>query len=270
MIHLFSKSAEQPFVEFNCAAVPESLLESELFGHEKGAFTHAVAQKKGLLEAANQGTLFLDEIGDLPLNLQAKLLTVLETRKFRRLGSTQEIETRFRLITATHRDLSTMIREGTFREDLYYRIQVVSLSLPSLRDTGRDVLAIASHFLNVYNYEFGKHVCGFEEAAEQRLLAYRWPGNVRELRNVIERAMIFSDHAMLSAEEIQPGPNITTGRLSTDTLILPEEGLAFESIEKDILQQALDRTGGNQSKAARLLEMSRDTFRYRLEKHGLL
>lgn len=269
MIHLATDNANRPFVEFNCAAVPESLLESELFGHEKGAFTHALSQKKGLLEEANGGTLFLDEIGDIRLDLQAKLLTVLDSRKFRRLGSTKEIRTRFRLIAATHRDLQSMVNDGSFREDLYYRIQVITLNCPPLRNLGEDIVLIAKHFIQAYAREFGKAVIGLSQDAERKLKNYAWPGNVREIRNVIERAMIFTENTILNASDIllQSGQEMEQANTMTS---LPDEGLSFEELEKNLLKQALDRAKGNQSRAARLLQMSRDTFRYRLEKHKLL
>ncbi|HDQ45201.1 MAG TPA: sigma-54-dependent Fis family transcriptional regulator [bacterium] len=269
MIHLSTDLRDRPFVEFNCAAVPESLLESELFGHEKGAFTHAVSQKKGLLEEADDGTLFLDEIGDIRLNLQAKLLTVLDSRKFRRLGSIREINTRFRLIAATHRDLRSMVKEGSFREDLYYRIQVITLDCPPLRNLEDDVIRIARHFIQVYAREFGKPVAGLTPEAENKLKGYRWPGNVRELRNVIERAMIFTENPSLDSRDIQlqsTGEDAPVQTVET----LPDGGLSFEELERRLLKQALERARGNQSRAARLLKMSRDTFRYRLEKHKLL
>ncbi|MBN1781928.1 sigma 54-interacting transcriptional regulator [bacterium] len=268
LIHLASENGDGPFLEFNCAAVPESLLESELFGHEKGAFTHAVAQRKGLLEEARGGTLFLDEIGDIPLNLQAKLLTMLESRKFRRLGSTREIKAQFRLIAATHRDLQSMIREGTFRQDLYYRIQVVTLHCPPLRELGDDIMEIASHFIHTFNLDFKKQVRGMNSEVKHMLRTHSWPGNVRELRNVIERAMIFTEN-----KELLPGDIQLTGqgtRTVSPAFSLPEDGLSFEQLEKQLLEQALERCRGNQSQAARLLKMSRDTFRYRLEKHHML
>jgi transcriptional regulator with PAS, ATPase and Fis domain len=269
MIHHATDETDRPFIEFNCAAVPESLLESELFGHEKGAFTHALTQKKGLLEEANGGTLFLDEIGDIHLNLQAKLLTVLDSRKFRRLGSTKEMAAQFRLIAATHRDLKTMVQEGSFREDLYYRIQVINLNCPPLRDLREDIILIADHFIEVYAREFGKSVTGLTSAAKRKLQDYTWPGNVRELRNVIERAMIFTENPALDSADIQlQGSDPYTPEKIGPALI--NEGLSFEELEKLLLKQALDRANGNQSRAARLLQMSRDMFRYRLQKYELI
>ncbi len=269
MIHLAADGSEKPFVEFNCAAVPDSLLESELFGHEKGAFTNAMAQRKGLLEDANGGTLFLDEIGDIPLQLQAKLLSVLESKKYRRLGSNKEVDVRFRLIVATHRDLQSMVKEGTFREDLFYRINVATVFCPPLRDMDDDIVQIARHFIDIYGKEFGKTIQGLSPAAEVMLKEYNWPGNVRELRNVIERAMIFAENQNLDTEDMQL-PLHSDKRRSMDVLSLPNEGLSFEKLEKQLLKQAMEHARGNQSQAARLLHMSRDTFCYRLEKHGII
>ncbi|MFC1569867.1 sigma-54 interaction domain-containing protein [bacterium] len=269
MVHDYTNKSVRPFIEFNCAAVPETLLESELFGHEKGAFTHAAVLKQGLLEEANGGTLFLDEVGDIPLNLQAKLLTVLETRKFRRLGSTKETAVKFRLIAATNRDLETMVKDKTFREDLYYRIHVVTLNCPPLRELKNDIPEIARHFIQVYNRELGKTIQNLTSDAEYKLINYNWPGNVRELRNVIERAMIFCDGKSLNSDDIQLH-KMQSQETMDDTFSLPEEGLSFEELEKQLLQQALDRSNGNQSQAARLLKMSRDRFRYRLDKYDML
>jgi len=269
MIHYQTDKEDRPFIEFNCAAVPETLLESELFGYEKGAFTHAAMFKRGLLEEADGGTLFLDEIGDIPLKLQSKLLTVLETRKFRRLGSTRETTSKFRLIAATNRDLKMMVQEKNFREDLYYRIQVITLNCPPLRDLKNDLISIAQHFIKNYNLEFGKTVRDLTPEAVQKLKQYTWPGNVRELRNVIERAMIFSEGLHLDANDIQLHQMQSSLTVSSD-FSLPEKGLSFEALEKELLRQALERSNGNQSQAARLLKMSRDTFRYRLEKYNML
>ncbi len=268
MIHLASEAADRPFVEFNCAAVPETLLESELFGHEKGAFTHALVQKKGLLEEADGGSLFLDEIGDIHSNLQAKLLTVLDTRRYRRLGSTKEMSAKFRLIAATNRDLQTMVSEGRFREDLFYRIQVITVECPPLREMKEDIVRIAEHFIEVYSKEFGKSIAGLSEESRQLLMEYHWPGNVRELRNVIERAMIFAEGSSLRPSDLElHRPAVKPVKPLPANL---EDGLSFTDLEKRLLREALDKANGNQSKAARSLQMSRDAFRYRLEKYNLL
>ncbi len=267
VIHYSSRESKTPFVEINCAAIPETLLESELFGYEKGAFTGAVGSRKGLLEEADDGTLFLDEIGELPLKLQAKLLSFLETRKFRRLGSNTEINVKVRLIAATNRNLDEMISKGEFREDLLYRLKVVTINLPGLRELDRDVILIANHFLQIFNIEFKKHVSGFSKEAEQKLLNYQWPGNVRELSNVIERAMIFIETDKIEASDIalhHKEDDNGDGRWT-----VPVDGISLENVEKQLILSALERAGGNKSQAARLLGLSRDTFRYRLEKFNL-
>jgi transcriptional regulator with PAS, ATPase and Fis domain len=268
VIHQLSFPAGAPFVEINCAAIPEPLLEAELFGHEKGAFTHAVKSKAGLIEEAEGGTLFLDEIGDLPLNLQAKLLHVLETRKFRRLGSTQERRAQIRWIAATNRELKTAVAEKQFRDDLYYRLNVVTLTLPPLRELGDDVLALAENFIAIYNLDFKKKVAGLQAEAKKLLLTYHWPGNVRELRNVIERAMIFCDEPLLRPQDLSlPLPD--TVKHAPADFQLPPSGIQLEELEKSLLAQALQQTQGNKTRAAALLGLTRDTLRYRLEKFGI-
>ena len=267
VIHYLSFEPGAPFVEVNCAAIPENLLEAELFGYEKGAFTNAIKSKKGLIEDANGGTLFLDEIGEMPLGLQAKLLNFLETRRFRRLGSNQEQSVQIRCITATNKDLKQQVEEGKFREDLYYRINVVNLALPPLRELGDDVLAFAQNFIGIYNLDFKKKITGLTAEARRLLLAYPWPGNVRELRNVIERAMIFCESPEVGAPDLSlPGMAAAT---PADPFQLPAEGLVLEDLEKSMLLQALQRAQGNKTRAATLLGLSRDTFRYRLEKFGI-
>jgi len=272
VIHRSSQGDGHPFVEINCAAIPETLLESELFGYEKGAFTNATNTKRGLLEEADNGTLFLDEIGELPLKLQAKLLSFLETKRFRRLGSTAELSVKLRLITASNRSLPNMVTEGNFREDLFYRLNVVKIELPNLRGLGQDILIIAANFINVFNRDFNKSIEGVTPEAAQKLLGYSWPGNIRELRNAIERAMIFAEGETIDAEDLQLGTlQLSKRSLSPlDSFDLPPEGLSFINLEKKILQQAMDMCSGNQSRAAQLLQLSRDTFRYRLEKYDLL
>ncbi len=272
VIHHTSQGKEAPFVEINCAAIPETLLESELFGYEKGAFTNALASKEGLLEIADGGTLFLDEIGEMPLTLQAKLLSFLENKRFRRLGSTRETCVDLRLIAAANRNLAEMVTEGQFREDLFYRLNVVHLELPALRRLGEDILLLAEHFVQSFNVDFKKKVKGISKAGAEQLLGYHWPGNVRELRNVIERAMIFTDGEYIEPEVLQLGAGKPdTKPLSPlDDFQFPPGGYPFEELERKILQAALDQAKGNQSRAAKLLRMSRDTFRYRLEKYGML
>ncbi len=267
LIHQLTHQTQAPFVEVNCAALPENLLEAELFGFEKGAFTHAVKAKPGLIEAAAGGTLFLDEIAELPPNLQAKLLHAIENRTFRRLGSTQERQVQLRCIAATNRDLAGAVAEKKFREDLFYRLNVVSLTLPPLRELGEDILLLAEHFLKVYNLDFKRNVTGFSAEAQRALRAHLWPGNVRELRNLIERAMIFCEGTILRLADLAlPPPTEEPAPLSFS---LPAGGLQLEDMEKSLLQQALQRAGGNKTRAAALLGLSRDTLRYRLEKFGI-
>lgn len=270
-IHQKSMQPDAPFVEINCASIPETLIESEIFGYEKGAFTNALSSKKGLLEEANNGTLFLDEIGELPISLQAKFLSFLETKRFRRLGSTVEHTVQVRIITATNRDLKQAIRNNEFREDLFYRLNVVSTKLPPLRDLGDDILLLAVNFINLYGYDFGKKIAGLTPEAEDKLRRHSWPGNVRELRNVIERAVIFADGTRLDAEDLQlfemgEAPAEPTPVPLTK---IPASGISLVEIEKSLLLQALDRAQGNQTKAAKLLDLSLDTFRYRLKKYDL-
>ncbi len=271
VIHYNSDRAHKPFMNITCTAISETLLESELFGHEKGAFTDARMQKKGLLELADGGTVFLDEVGDMPPVLQAKLLHFLENRRFRRVGGTQEIAVDVRVIAATNRDIEKAIEEGRFRQDLLYRLNVVPIYLPPLRERGDDVILIAQHFINQYAREFKKPIARVEDSAFEKLRRYSWPGNVRELRNVIERAVLLCRGEVLTGNDIVVG-GAPQAREQDDLtgLNLPPGGLDFHQLENKLLRQALAQAGGNQTKAAKLLNLSRDTFRYRLEKHGLL
>jgi transcriptional regulator with PAS, ATPase and Fis domain len=267
VIHYSSMPPDAPFVDINCAAIPENLVESELFGYEKGAFTHATVSRPGLLEEAERGTILLDEIGELPLNLQAKLLSVLETKKFRRLGSNKPIEVKIRTMAATNKDLQDEVSRGRFREDLYHRLNVVSLLLPPLRDLGDDILLIAAHFLKIFNVEFKRKVKGFTQAAEKALLGYTWPGNVRELSNCLERAMIFIEKDWIDEADLVIGATQQSAHGQEWTV--PPSGIVLEEVERQLIISALRRTSGNKSKAARLLGLSRDTLRYRLEKYQL-
>jgi transcriptional regulator with PAS, ATPase and Fis domain len=268
VIHYSSMPPDAPIVDINCAAIPENLIESELFGYEKGAFTHATTTKMGLFEGAEGGTIFLDEIAELPLNLQVKLLDVLETKKFRRLGSNKSLEVKARIIAATNRDIQQEVLEGRFRSDLFYRLNVVSITLPPLRKMGEDILIIANHFLNIYNIEFKKNIKGFTREAEKTLLSYHWPGNVRELSNCLERALIFANNELLSQEDLlmHQAQNLKIEHAWQ----IPPDGISLEAVERHLILSALERTKGNKSRAARLLGLTRDTFRYRLEKHGLI
>ena len=267
VIHYSSMPSNAPFVEINCAALPEHLIESELFGYEKGAFTHAVSMRPGLLEEAHDGTIFLDEIGEIPLNLQAKLLSVIETKRFRRLGSNTPIEVNVRIIAATNRDLQNDVYRKKFREDLYYRLNVVSLKMPPLREMGEDILTVANHFLRIFNIEFKKEVKGFTAEARQALLNYPWPGNVRELGNCIERAMIFAE-----TEHIETADLVILDLQAlrhTRQWTVPPGGIVLNDVERQLILSALEQTGQNKAKAARLLGLTRDTLRYRLDKYGL-
>ena len=276
-IHWSSAHAHEPFVEINCAAVPETLLESELFGFEKGAFTDAKQRKLGLLEEANGGTFFLDEVGELSLNLQAKLLRVLDERSFRRLGGTRLIHVQFRLIVATNANLEELVAHKKFREDLYYRLNVIHLHLPPLRERGADLIEIAHHFLVGICRDFGRAPVTLSPQAEQRLLRYHWPGNVRELRNILQRAVVIADGDVLEEGHLASSLRTVSSEEPTDSptpaaipsLIIPPEGLSFEEVERSLIQSALRRTRGNVTAAARLLKMSREKLRYRIHKFGL-
>ncbi len=269
-IHIKSMQPDSPFVEINCASIPDTLIESEIFGYEKGAFTNAFTSKKGLLEEADGGTLFLDEIGELPLPLQAKFLTFLETKRFRRLGSTQEHSVQVRIIAATNRDLQRAVAEKDFRQDLFYRLNVVSTTLPPLRALGEDVLILANFYINYFSFDFGKMIKGMSKDAETKLLNYNWPGNVRELRNVIERAAIFAEGDIITADDLLLFESMDkTKQTATTDISLPYDGLSLFDLEKKLLSQALERSEGNQTQAAKLVGLSLDTFRYRLKKYDL-
>lgn len=264
IIHYSSFRADAPFVDINCSALPENLIEAELFGYEKGAFTHATASRAGLLEEARGGTLFLDEIGELPLNLQAKLLKVIETKTFRRLGSNKSISVQTRIISASNRNLAAEVAARRFREDLYYRLNVAALNLPPLREMDEDLLLIADHLLKLFNIELKRRVSGFTPAARRKLLDYHWPGNVRELSNCIERALIFLDRSQIDADDLTILE--TTAPPADGAWKVPPTGLHLEEVERRLILSALETAGNNKTKAARLLGISRDTLRYRLEK----
>ena len=264
-IHYHSARAGNRFVNITCSALPEPLLESELFGHERGAFTDARQQKRGLFEVADGGTLFLDEIGEMTAGLQAKLLRFLEEKSFKRVGGLSDIHVDVRIVAATNRDLEEAVKAGTFREDLFYRLQVMSLPLPPLRDRPGDVMLLAAWYIERYNREFGKRVRGVTAEAQALLEQYRWPGNVRELRNAIERAMLLSDRDSLGPEAF---PILARGT-HAPTFRLPPGGLNLEELQRQLLVQALERAGGNQTQAGALLGINRDQVRYRIEKFGL-
>jgi DNA-binding NtrC family response regulator len=270
-IHYESARAEEPFMEIACTAMPETLMESELFGHERGAFTDAKNQKKGLFEVAHRGTIFLDEIGDMGGGLQAKLLRVLEERTFRRLGGIKDISVDVRVIAASNRDLRQAVDSGAFRKDLYYRIQVVTITMPPLRDRSEDIPLLGRHFLGYFSQEFKKPLPRLAPEAERLLVRYEWPGNVRELRNVIERAMILADGGDLLPGHLPPeiGGLNTALASSAPAFQLPETGVVLEEVEREFVRQALELTQGNQTRAARLLGLTRDEFRYRVKKFAL-
>jgi DNA-binding NtrC family response regulator len=273
-IHYSSNRAEKPFIAINCAAVPATLLESELFGHEKGAFTDAKATKKGLFELADGGTVFLDEIGDMEMGMQAKLLRFLEDRSFRRIGGGRVYTVDVRIISATNKDLQKSIEEKTFRNDLYYRLQVIPIFLTPLRERKEDIIALATHFVEMYNKDFHKKVQGIAGVAEKMMLDYSWPGNVRELKNVIERAIILGNDETLLLDhlplEIVAKSTHSCSGDSSSAFRLPPEGIDIEEVEKELIRQALEITEWNQSKAAKKLNLGIDAFRYRMKKFGYL
>ena len=271
-LHYQSPRQTEPFIAINCAAIPDTLLESELFGYEKGAFTDARSQKRGLFELADKGTLFLDEIGEIPLILQAKLLRVLEEQSFRRLGGLKDIQVDVRFIAATNKNLREAVKEGAFRQDLYFRLNVIQIVIPALRDRLEDIPPLAAFFVQHYNRKFKRHIEGLTPDAERLLLMHDWPGNVRELRNAIERAMILEESSLITAaslpiavsrsvpEEFGPARSLSD---------LPENGLSLVDSERQLLTKALQKTSGNQTQAARLLRITRDTLRYKMKKYNL-
>ena len=274
-LHFTGPRHAKPFVELNCAALPAQLLESELFGHERGAFTDARERKLGMVETAEGGTLFLDEIGDMGIALQAKLLRLLEEKTVRRIGSVREQRVDVRIVAATHRPLEALVREGRFRADLYFRLGVVQMRLAPLRERGHDILLLARHFLQHHAARYGKPVPALADAAEDVLLNHRWPGNVRELRNVIEQAVLLNSGAVIAARQLalsHLGSDLTAApdRVASESTAhqLPAERTLPE-MERQALVNALQLSEGNVTRAARELGISRDTLRYRIEKYGL-
>lgn len=262
-IHDNSRRSANPFLVVQCTAVPATLLESELFGYEAGAFTDAKTSKKGLLEVAEGGTVFLDEIGDLEPSIQAKLLRVLEEKRFRRLGGIKDHAVDVRFLAATNRHLEALIKEGRFRQDLYFRLNVFPITIAPLRERNEDLLPLTKHFIAQFNREFHKQIQGLSMTAQQRLTTYDWPGNVRELKNVIERAVILEQGELLSVESLR----LTFSPPRSDQgLQLPSEGLSLKALEDSLVKQALERAQGNQTEAARLLGLSRFALRSRLKR----
>jgi two-component system response regulator AtoC len=288
-IHYQSSRSERPFVPINCSAIPETLMEAELFGHERGAFTDAKAMKKGLFEIADGGTLFLDEIGELSSLLQAKLLRVLEDQVIRRVGGVRDIQVDVRVVAASNRDLDREVRESRFREDLYYRLAIIAVYLPSLRERKEDIVPLVEFFLTHYNRKFRKSVQGLSEDTSRLLQNYDWPGNVRELKNALERAMIFEEGKLLKPDDLPfavasgrssamvgdrpltgpaeapPAP----GKRRLPALSIPEGGASLEDVEHALVEMALQQSHGNQIRAAKLLSISRDALRYKMKKFGL-
>jgi two-component system response regulator AtoC len=262
-IHDWSRRSGAPFLAINCSAIPETLLESELFGYEKGAFTDAKQQKRGLVELADEGTLFMDEISSLSLALQAKLLRFLETNTFKRVGGLRDVEVDLRVVAATNVSLERMCAEDRFRKDLFYRLSVCPLTLPPLTERRGDILPLAGHFIDHFNRKFNKAIRGFTPEAEALLLGHPWPGNVRELRNAVERAMIFEDAALISADHLPIRP---AAALPAPGAPLSGEPLTLSDAERLLVARAMDQTKGNVSQAAKVLGVSRDTLRYKLKK----
>ncbi len=266
VLHYNSQRAHRPFVNITCSAIPDALLESELFGHERGAFTDARQQKRGLFESADGGAVFLDEIGEMAPALQAKLLRFLEEKAFKRVGGAHDIKVDVRVIAATNRNLEDQVRTGHFREDLYYRLNVLPIVLPSLRSHPDDVPALLSFYIDLFNREFRKTVRGASPDAVRELRAYGWPGNIREVRNAVERAMLLAEGPWLEPPDF---PVLAARSQAAHGIALPAEGVDLEQLERSLVVQALERSGYNQTRAATLLGLNRDQIRYRIEKFGL-
>ena len=273
-IHYASQRSERPFVAVNCAALPATLIESELFGYEKGAFTDAKARKEGLFEQAEGGTLLLDEIGELELSLQAKLLRVLEEGAFRRVGGLKDIPLDVRVLAASNRDLKAESEAGRFRLDLYYRLSIIQIDIPPLRERGEDILLLSQYYIDRIGARLkrNKRIMGLSAEAQEVFMKYKWPGNVRELRNVIERALILEDSEVITTEYL-PGGLLEAPRLESASnnhasaqFVLPNEGISLDEVELSFVRQAIQQSSGNQTRAAELLGISRDQLRYRLKK----
>ena len=270
-LHQRGPRKDRPFVAIDCAALPEQLIESELFGHERGAFTDAKTLKQGLFEVADGGIVFLDEIGELPLATQSKLLRALEDRTFKRVGGTRRFNLDVGILAATNRDLKKEVAEGTFREDLFFRLDVIAIRIPPLRERKGDARLLVEHFLQRFARDHGREPPGIAGDAMEKMEAYPWPGNVRELRNVVERLVLLGPSDVIRADDLPA--EIRWGRPNKADagcpFELPDEGVSLDAVERGLIQQALDRTGGNQSAAARLLGLTRYQLRYRVDKHDL-
>jgi DNA-binding NtrC family response regulator len=268
-IHFNSSRKDKPLVTINCAAIPKDLLESELFGHKKGAFTGAVADKKGKAEMADGGTLFLDEIGEMPLELQVKLLRLIQDGEIEKLGSEVRHQVDVRIIAATHRDLQAMIEDGTFREDLYYRLAVIPLALPPLRERVEDIPDLVQHFFGKSQQKSGKTELVMSAALLSYFSTYRWPGNVRELENVMERIVVLARDKEITVEDLPKFLRQERGGMEALEIDLPPQGISLEAIEKELMLKALEKCDWNQTRAARYLDISRKTLIYRMERHGI-
>jgi two-component system NtrC family response regulator len=268
-IHFHSTRAKGPFVTINCGAIPEQLLESELFGHRRGSFTGAVADKQGKFEAADRGTIFLDEIGDLPTLLQVKILRVLQEREIDKVGETRPIRVDVRVIAATNRDLEKMIADGTFRDDLYYRLAVVSIRVPPLRERSDDIPLLVDHFLTKHAEKLGRERPTMEKAVYSAFNLYAWPGNIRELENVIERALVLDKDGMLGLDDLPERLRTREQRVANLRMELPDEGVSLEDVERELLLAALQKHNWNQTRAAAFLNITRSALLYRMQKFGL-
>jgi DNA-binding NtrC family response regulator len=268
-VHNQSPRADEMFQAVNCAAINENLLESELFGHEKGSFTGAHAEKKGLFEIADRGTLFLDEIAELDVGIQAKLLRALQERKIRRVGGTHEISVDVRVIAATNRDLRAMVSDGRFRDDLYYRINVLSIDVPPLRERREDIPVLIDYFLKKHTRNTSRLITGLTPETKKLMIDYSWPGNVRQLESAIERAILLAENDKITLEDLPTEVRQDVGPASEGTFKLPAEGINFEDVERNLITQAMEQTDYNITKAAKLLGLTFRTLQYRLEKFGI-
>ncbi len=269
MIHFRSRRAQQPFMEINCASLPETLIESELFGHERGAYTDAKQMKRGLFEMGQGGTIFLDEIGEMSTTTQAKLLHVIENHRFRRLGGIEDIQTDARIIAATNIHLKNAVASKRFREDLYFRLHLIPLTLPPLRERPEDILIMAHQFIRKFNLEYQKNIQGLSPEAALILKSHTWPGNVRELKNVLERIAILESAPWILPEHLPEEIRMPQTSKTSPEFAIPDGGVNLEDVEKQFILQALEKARNNQCKAARMLGISRHTLRYRMEKFGL-
>ena len=273
VIHYESSRGDRPFMDINCTALPDTLIESELFGYEKGAFTDAKQMKKGLFDLSDGGTAFLDEIADMKLTTQAKLLKVIENKTFKRIGGVKDVSVDLRVIAATNKNLAEEVRSEHFREDLYYRLKVIPIMLPPLRERRDDIILLAKYFVDEFNREFKKNVKGISKETAKAFLNYPWPGNIRELRNVIERAMILENEDYILPEHLPVelfSFDVKGKEIVTSPITIPAGGLDIEEVERDLIKQALDQAKWNQTRAARLLNLTRDALRYRMQKFGFL